>query len=86
MVKIPRSSKKKERKNIKCIECNFDAAIDAFLTLRKCPNCQTWLAVDELSGEVKQKIMLSEAQRGTSAGVDDLAPDEDEKAGLILTF
>jgi len=88
MVKIHRPSKRKERKkkNMKCVECNFDARIDASLTLRQCPNCQTWLAVDELTGEVKQKVMLDEATWGKSAGISGLTSDEDETTGLILTF
>jgi hypothetical protein len=71
---------------MKCVECNFDtpidkfrylynARIDASISLRQCPNCQTWLAVDELSGAVKQKVGLGEAPWGKSAGIEDLAKD-----------
>ena len=69
---------------MKCIECNYEASIDKFrylynaridssLTLRQCPNCQAWLAVDELSSSVKQKVGPGEAPWGKSAGIEGLA-------------
>ncbi|GAB6268325.1 hypothetical protein DS62_00475 [Smithella sp. SC_K08D17] len=71
---------------MKCVECNFDgpsdkfrylynARIDSSLTLRQCPNCQVWLAVDELAGTIKQKVGLGEAPWGKSAGIEGLATD-----------
>jgi hypothetical protein len=71
---------------MKCAECNFDtpidkfrylynARIDASISLRQCPNCQTWLAIDELSGAVKQKVGLGEAPWGKSAGIEGLVKD-----------
>jgi hypothetical protein len=41
--------------------------------LRQCPNCQAWIAVDELLGFVKQKIVPGEALWGKSARIEDLA-------------
>jgi hypothetical protein len=71
---------------MKCVECNFEgpvdkfrylynARIDASLSMRQCPNCQTWLAVDELTGFSKQKVGLGEAPWGKSAGIEGLAKD-----------
>lgn len=71
---------------MKCIECNFDAPVDKFrylynaridasLSIRQCPSCQVWLAVDEMTGAVKQKIGLGEAPWGKSAGIENLAKD-----------
>ena len=71
---------------MKCVECNFEgpvprfrylynARIDAPITLRQCPNCQTWLAVDELKAAVVQKVTPGEAPWGKSAGIEDLAED-----------
>ena len=45
------------------------------MTLRQCPQCQQWLAVDELTGEVTQKVGAGEAPWGKSAGIEDLAED-----------
>jgi hypothetical protein len=71
---------------MKCIACGFEAdpkdfrylynaRIDASMTLRQCPQCEEWLAVDELTGEVKQKVGAGEAPWGKSAGIEDLAGD-----------
>nr|KGL06507.1 masE-like protein [Smithella sp. SCADC] len=86
MIKIPRLKQTKEGKDMKCVECKFDGPIDKFrylynaridssMTLRQCPNCQAWLAVDELTGAVKQKVGLGEAPWGKSAGIEGLATD-----------
>jgi hypothetical protein len=53
----------------------YNARIDASLALRQCPNCQAWLAVDELAGAIKQKVGLGEAPWGKSAGIENLATD-----------
>ncbi len=71
---------------MKCTECDHDAPtaefrylynarIDASLSMRQCPNCMETLAVDELKGEVTQKVGLGEAPWGKSAGIEDLAED-----------
>ena len=71
---------------MKCISCGHEAAlgefrylynarIDASMTLRQCPQCQEWLAVDERTGEVQQKVGPGEAPWGKSAGIEDLAED-----------
>ncbi len=71
---------------MKCTECSYEAEaskfrylynarIDASMTLRQCPQCQAWLAVDELSGEVTQKVGAGEAPWGKSAGIEGLAED-----------
>jgi len=71
---------------MKCTECGHEAAvpefrylynarIDASISMRQCPNCEAWLAVDELTGEAKQKVGLGEAPWGKSAGIEDLAED-----------
>jgi hypothetical protein len=69
---------------MKCAECDYEAPvssfrylynarIDASVVLRQCPNCQAWIAVDELLGFVKQKIGPGEALWGKSARIEDLA-------------
>ena len=69
---------------MKCAECDYEAPvssfrylynarIDASVVLRQCPNCQAWIAVDELLGFVKQKIGPGEALWGKSTGIEDLA-------------
>lgn len=71
---------------MKCTECGNEAAksefrylynarIDASISMRQCPNCEEVLAVDELTGEVKQRVGLGEAPWGKSAGIEDLAED-----------
>ncbi len=71
---------------MKCIECGFEAdvkefrylynaRIDAPISMRQCPQCQSWIAVDELKGEVMQKVEAGEAPWGKSAGIEDLAED-----------
>ncbi len=75
---------------MKCAECYYvapvssfrylyNARIDASVALRQCPNCQVWIAVDELLGFVKQKIVPGEALWGKSEGIEDLA--EKPRAG-----
>ena len=75
-----------EESMMKCIECSheagirdfrylYNARVDASVTLRQCPHCQNWLAVDELTGEVLQKVGAGEAPWGKSAGIEDLAVD-----------
>jgi len=69
---------------MKCTECGYEspkaefrylynARIDDSITLRQCPGCQAWIAVDELTGEVKQKVGPGEAPWGKSAGIEGLA-------------
>jgi hypothetical protein len=71
---------------MKCTECTYEAPMDSFIylynaridasvTLRQCPNCQAWLAVDELMGTTKQKVGPGEAPWGKSAGIENLAKD-----------
>jgi len=71
---------------MKCTECGheapvkdfrylYNARIDASISMRQCPNCEAWLAVDELVGEAKQKVGLGEAPWGKSAGIEGLAED-----------
>jgi len=71
---------------MKCKECGFDAPlkdfrylynarIDASVSLRQCPQCQAWLAADELKGKVLQKVGPGEAPWGKSAGIEGLAKD-----------
>ncbi len=71
---------------MKCTECSYEAEvakfrylynarIDASMTLRQCPQCQAWLAVDELNGEATQKVGAGEAPWGKSAGIEGLAED-----------
>lgn len=71
---------------MKCIECSFEAQVDQFrylynaridssVTLRQCPGCQAWLAVDELTGTVQQKVSPGEEPWGKSAGIENLAAD-----------
>ncbi|MFH2067005.1 MAG: hypothetical protein ABIK15_17530 [Pseudomonadota bacterium] len=71
---------------MKCIECGYEAPlenfrylynarIDASISIRQCTNCQEWLAVDELKGEVTQKITQGDAPWGKSAGIEGLAAD-----------
>ena len=97
MIRIPQPSNRKEKQNMKCVECKFDgpiekfrylynARIDASLTLRQCPNCQAWVAVNELTGELKQRVGLGEAPWGKSAGIEGLAKDEGETKEQILTI
>jgi hypothetical protein len=72
---------------MKCPECSFEAAsskfrylynarIDSSLVLRQCPGCQAWLAVDELTGVVQQKVGPGEAPWGKSAGIEGLAESD----------
>ena len=71
---------------MKCGECDFEAPlrefrylynarIDAPISLRQCPKCQSWLATDELTGEAVQKVGPGEAPWGKSAGIEGLAKD-----------
>ncbi len=71
---------------MKCMECSFEAPvsrfrylynarIDASISLRQCPNCQSWLAVDELKSSPRQKVGPGEAPWGKSAGIESLAED-----------
>jgi len=66
---------------MKCAECDYEAPvssfrylynarIDASVVLRQCPNCQAWIAVDELLGFVKQKIRPGEVLWGKSSGIE----------------
>ena len=76
---------------MKCTECGneaprndfrylYNARIDASISMRQCPKCEEVLAVDELSGEVKQRVGHGEAPWGKSAGIEDLAADTKKTA------
>ena len=76
---------------MKCTECGHDAPkseyhylynarIDSSISIRQCPNCEEVVAVDELSGEMKQKVGLGEAPWGKSAGIENLAEDAKKSA------
>ena len=71
---------------MKCSECGheapvsefrylYNARIDASVSMRQCPKCQVWLAIDELKGESMQKVSPGEAPWGKSAGIEGLAGD-----------
>lgn len=71
---------------MKCTECGheapvkefrylYNARIDAPISIRQCTQCQAWVAVDELTGTVMQKIGLGDAPWGKSAGIEGLAED-----------
>jgi hypothetical protein len=71
---------------MKCASCNYEAPtaqfrylynarIDASVSLRQCPQCKGWLAVDELTGTAQQKVTPGEAPWGKSAGIEGLAED-----------
>jgi len=48
----------------------YNARIDSSVTLRQCPKCQAWMAVDELSGYTKQKVGPGEELWGKSSGIE----------------
>lgn len=69
---------------MKCSECSYEgevnsfrylynARIDASMSMRQCPQCQVWLSVDELKGEVGSVVNPGDAPWGKSAGIEDLA-------------
>ena len=71
---------------MKCPECSYEAPvknfrylynarIDAPISLRQCPGCQSWIAVDELKGIATKKIGPGDDPWGKSAGIEDLAED-----------
>jgi Zn-finger nucleic acid-binding protein len=71
---------------MKCTECGYEAGvskfrylynarIDASISMRQCPKCQTWLAVNELKELATQKVTPGEAPWGKSAGIEGLAED-----------
>jgi len=71
---------------MQCCECNheastndfrylYNARIDSSVSLRQCPNCHEWLAINELKGESIQKIGAGDAPWGKSAGIEGLAKD-----------
>ena len=71
---------------MKCSECGheapvsefrylYNARIDASVSMRQCPKCQEWLAINELKGEAMQKVAPGEAPWGKSAGIEGLAED-----------
>lgn len=68
---------------MKCSVCEFEAPkssfrylynarIDASVTLRQCPKCQAYIAVDELLGYVKQDVRPGDLLWGKSAGIEGL--------------
>jgi len=71
---------------MKCPECGneeavskfrylYNARIDASISMRQCPKCQSLLAVDEKNGEATQKVTPGDAPWGKSAGIEGLAAD-----------
>jgi hypothetical protein len=75
-----------KEETMKCGECGFEAPlkefrylynarIDASMSLRQCPKCQSWIVADELSGEAVQTLGAGEAPWGKSAGIEGLAKD-----------
>ena len=69
---------------MKCVECGYEAPvsnfrylynarIDAPMSMRQCPKCQEWNAVDELKGESFQLVHPGDAPWGKSAGIEGLA-------------
>jgi len=71
---------------MKCTECAleapvgkfrylYNARIDASISMRQCPQCQSWLAVDEMKGEVQMIVNPGEAPWGKSSGIEGLAED-----------
>jgi hypothetical protein len=75
---------------MKCTECSYEAGvskfrylynarIDASISMRQCPKCQSWLAVNELKEVATQKVTTGEAPWGKTAGIEGLAADVAEK-------
>jgi hypothetical protein len=71
---------------MKCTECAFEAPaakfrylynarIDASISMRQCPQCQAWLAVDEMKSEANRIVNPGEAPWGKSSGIEGLAGD-----------
>ena len=71
---------------MKCPKCNYEASVDNFrylynaridasISIRQCTNCQQWVAVDELKGEITQMLTEGDAPWGKSAGIEGLAAD-----------
>ncbi len=71
---------------MKCSECGheapvkefrylYNARIDASISIRQCMKCEKWLAVDEMTGAVTQKVGPGEAPWGKSAGIEGVAED-----------
>ena len=71
---------------MKCSECSheaplsdfrylYNARIDASVSIRQCTSCGTQLAIDELKGEVVQKLASGFAPWGKSTGIEGLAED-----------
>ena len=58
----------------------YNARIDAPISMRQCPNCEEVLAVDEMKGEITQKVGLGESPWGKSAGIENLAEDAKKMA------
>jgi hypothetical protein len=69
---------------MKCTECGYEAPVSAFrylynaridapISIRQCTKCETWLAVDELTGVATGKVGPGEAPWGKSAGIEGLA-------------
>lgn len=66
---------------MKCTECGYEGdvkgfryhynpRIDASITLRQCPECQTVVKVDELKREVLGPMHAGEDPWGKSAGIE----------------
>ena len=69
---------------MKCVGCGheapvekfrymYNARIDASMSMRQCPNCMEWVAVDEMTGDALQIVRPGEAPWGKSAGIESLA-------------
>lgn len=71
---------------MRCVECDYEAPVSKFrylynariddsISMRQCPKCMAWLAVDELMGEAKQKVNPGDSPWGKSAGIEDLGAE-----------
>jgi len=71
---------------MKCTECGFEAPtgkfrylynarIDASISMRQCPGCQAWLAVDELKGAALNIVNPGDAPWGKSAGIEGMTEE-----------
>ena len=66
---------------MKCVACGFEgpvdkfrylynARIDASMSMRQCPKCNEWNAVDELKDEALEIVNPGDAPWGKSAGIE----------------
>lgn len=71
---------------MKCVQCGFEgpvaefyylynARIDASMSMRECPKCHEWNAVDEIKETAIQVVEPGDAPWGKSAGIEGLAQE-----------